>query len=207
MSEYFAAGGAVLLAILGAVVAIDAFSGKKRWIWMGAFCCIGVLTLIFTFSSINENANKRRELISRIDDLAGVNNFCFFQAIIKNPHDFTSPVQLMVTNNSNGPIKELLYFISPYWVKGDAKNPSYASIMHRAEKITCPRGSYPTSIAIKPGRYRIEFTNLDAAKDSPVWHEVLTIEQSYKMLVTTADVFLSNGKTIRSRRPSGYHDW
>lgn len=60
MSEYLAAAGAIILAVLGAIVAIDAFSGKKRWIWFGAFIGVGLVTLIFAFQSIWENTKDIR---------------------------------------------------------------------------------------------------------------------------------------------------
>jgi hypothetical protein len=209
MTDYIAAGGALVLAALGLLIAIREYREAKR---VGLLAIVGtatIITLAAAFDSISRHNTEDAVAHRQLEALTGPDNFCFLEAKISNPSDLNSPVPLVAVNKGAGPIQRLQIFISPYWVGGRAKDhpEAYYSIMPRALEMTCPAGSTPVGLALHPGRYRIEFTWLLAMRDSISWHEILTIEQSYDQLVTTADVFLSSGKVIRSQRPPGYVDW
>jgi hypothetical protein len=211
-ADYLASVGPLVLGIAGTIVSIVAIGGAKKWFWAAVFLGIGIVSFIAMVASVHSGKSakiERDKLQKRIDaGVTGGDNFCFFEAIIQNPKSFEAPVQLRIVNNGEGPLRSLLYFISPYSVRGDATNPRYWALMESSARIEiCPIGSHPTRIILKPGAYRIEFTPLLATRENSGWHQILKIEQSFDRLVAVTDVNLNNGKKYHSPRPPNYREW
>jgi hypothetical protein len=147
--------------------------------------------------------------------LAGGDNFCFLEPQIANSKNLNDPVVIRAINNGSAPIPNLQFFISPYWVHGDAKNHpnEYYSILPSSISINCNVGASFINVfkfdgsvgllSLKPGRYRVEFTTTVGTG----WYEILTIEQSYDDLVGVVDVFIPGKEPYHSPRPRGYVEW
>ena len=195
----------------GAVATLLAFRDSiGKWAAIAFFVGIASIGLVFMIWGENQPTSKD---IAR--EQAGEDNFCFFEPYIPDLKKLTDPVFLKVVNNGSGPISNLQFLISPYWIHGDEKHhhKEYFSIMPSFSAIDCNVGSdfalmpysdgRNRSLGLAPGRYRIEFT-------SPLngdWIEILTIEQVFDNLVGVVDIFQPGKPPYHSPRPPGYVEW
>jgi hypothetical protein len=203
----------LILLFFAAAGAVAALKLKKPWkqIWLSICLFLAVSAAILIV--VTSEKPVTRDEIAR--ELAGADNFCFFEPQIIDLKNFTNPVIIKLTNGGSRLIPKLQFFISPYWIRGDAKNHpnEYYSIMPSSVTVDCNVAASFINIfmfdgsvrplSLRPGRYRIEFaTTLGTG-----WVEILTIEQSYDDLVAVVDVFILGRKPYHSPRPPSYVDW
>jgi hypothetical protein len=202
--------GAWLACVLGTFLPILNLSPRSKIVFVtffgAAFLAIGMIE-----SHYYEPPLTAAD-IARVQ--AGIDNFCFFEPRIVNSKSYNDVVPIWAINNGNLSIPKLQFLVSPYWIHGKVKEypKEYYSVMPSSVPLSCDVGAYaimlstPNGVmplALKPGRYRVEFTTALGTG----WNETLTIERSFDDIVGTVDVFVLGKKPYHSPRPAGYVEW